>query len=85
MAQTAEDVALIMNVIAGYDGNDSTSANNKIEDYTKNLNDSIKGLKIGLPQQYFDKNLILSLQTIIYHLAIFREVGCPVTFKFKLS
>ena len=57
MAQTAEDVALIMNVIAGYDGNDSTSANNKIEDYTKNLNDSIKGLKIGLPQQYFDKNL----------------------------
>jgi aspartyl-tRNA(Asn)/glutamyl-tRNA(Gln) amidotransferase subunit A len=57
MTQTAEDAALIMNVIAGFDHHDSTSAEEPIDDYTAKLNNSIKGLKIGLPKQYFDKNL----------------------------
>ncbi len=57
MTQTAEDAALIMNVISGFDHNDSTSTEQPIDDYTAKLNNSIKGLKIGLPKQYFDKNL----------------------------
>ena len=57
MTQTAEDAALIMNVISGFDKHDSTSVDKKIEDYTKSLNNSIKGLKIGLPKQYFEENL----------------------------
>ena len=57
MTQTAEDAALIMNVISGFDHNDSTSTEKPIDDYSAKLNNSIKGLKIGLPKQYFDKNL----------------------------
>ncbi|MCZ6804520.1 MAG: Asp-tRNA(Asn)/Glu-tRNA(Gln) amidotransferase subunit GatA [Proteobacteria bacterium] len=57
MTQTAEDAALIMNVIAGFDERDSTSAEHSVDDYTTRLNDSIEGLKIGLPKQYFDAGL----------------------------
>lgn len=47
------DAALIMNSIAGYDFNDSTSANIKHPDYTKALINDVKGLKIGIPKEYF--------------------------------
>ncbi len=57
MTQTAEDAALMMNVIAGFDERDSTSAENPVDDYTEKLNDSIEGLKIGLPKEYFNEGL----------------------------
>ena len=57
MTQTAEDAALIMNIIAGFDEYDSTSTEKPTDNYTEKLNNSIKGLKIGLPKQYFDENL----------------------------
>lgn len=53
MAQTAEDCALLMNVMAGFDERDSTSAEVAVPDYTKTLNDSLKGLKIGIPENFF--------------------------------
>ena len=42
-----------MNVIAGHDEKDSTSVNQATPDYTKSLVNDIKGLKIGLPKEYF--------------------------------
>ena len=57
MTQTAEDAALMMNVIAGFDERDSTSAEHPVDDYTARLNDSIEGLRIGLPKQYFGEGL----------------------------
>ena len=57
MTQTAEDAALIMNIIAGFDEHDSTSTEKPTDNYTEKLNNSIKGLKIGLPKQYFDESL----------------------------
>ena len=57
MTQTAEDAALMMNVIAGFDERDSTSAEHPVDDYTEKLNDSIEGLKIGLPKEYFSEGL----------------------------
>ncbi len=57
MTQTAEDAALMLNVMAGFDERDSTSADKAVEDYTSRLNDSIEGLRIGLPKQYFDDAL----------------------------
>ena len=57
MTQTAEDAALIMNIIAGFDEHDSKSTEKPTDNYTEKLNNSIKGLKIGLPKQYFDENL----------------------------
>ncbi len=57
MTQTAEDAALLMNVMAGFDERDSTSADKPVDDYTANLDTSVEGLKIGLPTQYFDDAL----------------------------
>ncbi|MCL5260199.1 MAG: Asp-tRNA(Asn)/Glu-tRNA(Gln) amidotransferase subunit GatA [Gammaproteobacteria bacterium] len=53
MAKTAEDVALILQAIAGLDPKDSTSADFQVPDYCKNLEQPIQGLKIGLPKEYF--------------------------------
>ena len=65
MTQTAEDAALIMNIIAGFDEHDSTSTEKPIDNYTEKLNNSIKGLKIGLPKQYFDENLDNNVAEVI--------------------
>lgn len=53
MARTAEDCALMMQVMAGFDAKDSTSVDQPVADYSANLNDSLKGLRIGLPKEYF--------------------------------
>jgi len=47
------DCALVMNVIAGYDSRDSTSVPHPVPDYTQQLIPDIKGLKIGIPKEYF--------------------------------
>ncbi|MCG8378622.1 MAG: Asp-tRNA(Asn)/Glu-tRNA(Gln) amidotransferase subunit GatA [Proteobacteria bacterium] len=65
MTQTAEDAALIMNVIAGFDKRDSTSAEHPVDDYTSRLNDSIEGLKIGLPKEYFGEGLDSNIAKIV--------------------
>ena len=46
-----------MGVMAGFDERDSTSLDREVPDYAANLNDSIKGLKIGLPKEYFSEGL----------------------------
>ena len=66
LTRTAEDAALVMNAIAGFDERDSTSAENPVEDYTKHLNDSIEGLKIGIPKEYFDERLNPDISRIIH-------------------
>ena len=65
MTQTAEDAALIMNIIAGFDEHDSTSTEKPTDNYTEKLNNSIKGLKIGLPKQYFDESLDNNIAEVI--------------------
>jgi len=57
MTRTAEDAALLMNIMAGHDGRDSTCLDKAVPDYTQGLNDDIKGLKVGLPKEYFDAQL----------------------------
>ncbi len=54
MAHTAEDCALLMNVLAGHDERDSTCVNMPVPDYTAHLRRDIKGLRIGLPKQFFN-------------------------------
>ena len=56
-AQTAEDAALLLNVMSGFDEKDSTSVDQAVPDYSKNLNLAVKGLKIGLPKEYFGEGL----------------------------
>lgn len=57
MTRTAEDAALMLNVMAGMDPRDSTSVDEKVPDYTTTLNDSLDGLRIGLPKEYFSEGL----------------------------
>lgn len=54
MANSAEDIALVMNAMAGFDEKDSTSVDLPVPNYTAHLNESLKGLKVGLPKEYFD-------------------------------
>lgn len=53
ITRDVEDCAHVMNVISGYDSKDSTSINQAAPDYTKALVNDVKGLKIGLPKEYF--------------------------------
>ena len=52
MTKSVEDCALMLEAMAGFDEKDSTSINKKKENYSKNLTDKIKGLKIGIPKEY---------------------------------
>lgn len=57
LAPSAEDCALVLEAMAGFDPLDSTSVDQPVPSYTAHLNDSIKGLKIGLPEEYFGSGL----------------------------
>jgi len=57
MTQTAEDAAIVLKTIAGFDKRDSTSADKTVPDYEKSLNNSLEGLKIGIPKEYFSEGL----------------------------
>lgn len=57
LAQSAEDAALVLGVVAGFDDKDSTSVDLPVPDYTASLHQPLKGLKIGLPKEYFDDTL----------------------------
>ncbi len=51
------DAALVMNAIAGHDPRDSTSAKHSVPDYTKALTSDIKGMRIGIPKEYFTEGI----------------------------
>ena len=53
ITKDVEDAAILLNMIAGYDEKDTTSVNIEKKDYTKCLKNDVKGLKIGIPKEYF--------------------------------
>lgn len=57
IARSAEDAALLLNVMAGLDERDSTSADQAVPDYTASLKNSVRGLRIGIVRQHFDAGL----------------------------
>ncbi len=57
MTRSAEDAAMLLNVMSGFDPHDSTSVDGTIPDYTATLNDSLAGLRIGLPKEFFGEGL----------------------------
>jgi len=54
MTKTVEDCALVMNAVAGYDSNDPSSAKVPVSDYTKALTGNIRGLRVGVPKEFFE-------------------------------
>jgi aspartyl-tRNA(Asn)/glutamyl-tRNA(Gln) amidotransferase subunit A len=87
MAKTAEDTALLLRAMAGFDEHDSTSVNEPVPDYCDTLNDSIKGLRIGLPKEYFSSGLNNDVAKVIETAikeyeklgAIIEEISLPYT------
>lgn len=57
MARTAEDAAILLNAMASFDDKDSTCIDAEVPDYTANLNNSLEGLVIGVPKEYFGAGL----------------------------
>ncbi len=85
MAASAEDCAITLNVISGLDERDSTSVDRAVPDYTATLNDSIAGLRIGLPKEFFAEGLNPQVAEVIEQAikafeakgAIIKEVTLP--------
>ncbi|MES2408182.1 MAG: Asp-tRNA(Asn)/Glu-tRNA(Gln) amidotransferase subunit GatA [Pseudomonadota bacterium] len=76
MAKSAEDCALLMNVMAGFDERDSTSLERPAEDYTRDLEQPLAGLKIGLPREYFAEGLSADVGAAVEAaLAEYRKLG----------
>ena len=57
MSKTVEDAALVLSVIAGYDTRDSTCLNEPVPDYTSHVTKTVKGLKVGIPKEYFGEGI----------------------------
>jgi aspartyl-tRNA(Asn)/glutamyl-tRNA(Gln) amidotransferase subunit A len=79
MARTAEDCALLLNTMAGFDENDSTSLDETVPDYTATLNDSLQGVKIGLPKEFFTNDLDADVAEKIEAAAKeYEKMGCEL-------
>jgi len=85
LSKTAEDAALMTNVMAGLDRKDSTSIDKPVEDYTASLSNSLDGLKIGIPKQHFAEGLSSEVEQAIREAlveyenlgAIIKEIDLP--------
>ena len=79
MAISAEDCALMLNVMTGHDNKDSTSINRKKENYTNSLDKKIDGLKIGVPKEFFGDGLNSDVQKVIEEaLRYYEKLGAKI-------
>ncbi|OQS40072.1 Asp-tRNA(Asn)/Glu-tRNA(Gln) amidotransferase subunit GatA [Chromobacterium haemolyticum] len=79
IAQTAEDCALMLNVMAGFDQRDSTSLERAREDYARDLNQPLTGLKVGLPREYFAAGLSADVARAVDEaVAVLKKQGAQV-------
>lgn len=80
-SQNVEDSAYMLNVIAGTDLYDSTSIRDLEEkDYTKNLKDGVKGMKIGVPEEFFGEGLDEEIkETVLKSIEVLKENGAEVS------
>lgn len=76
---TAEDAALLMNAMAGFDPRDSTCADRPVPDYTANLGASLAGKRVGMPKEFFDAGLDpASAECIRTAIAVFESLGATI-------
>jgi len=64
-AHDITDTALMLEVICGHDKRDSTCVNQSVPEYRKTLNDPVKGLRIGVPREFFDKGLDSEIESSV--------------------
>ncbi|OGY27854.1 MAG: aspartyl/glutamyl-tRNA amidotransferase subunit A [Candidatus Woykebacteria bacterium RIFCSPHIGHO2_01_FULL_39_12] len=79
ITKTVEDSAILLNIISGFDSKDATSAVNKVPDYTKVLGKSVKGLKIGLPKEFFGEGISKDVkETILIAVKVLENLGAKI-------
>jgi len=79
LTRSAADAALLLGAMAGFDARDSTSVDVPVPDYSATLGDSIKGLKIGLPKEYFGEGLDPRVgQAIEAAIAEYKKLGAEI-------
>ncbi|MCG8024040.1 MAG: Asp-tRNA(Asn)/Glu-tRNA(Gln) amidotransferase subunit GatA [Candidatus Thiodiazotropha endolucinida] len=79
MTRSAEDAAMLLQAMAGFDSRDSTCADQPVPDYSATLNDSLRGLKIGLPREYFDAGLDSAVAASIDGaIGLYKQLGAEV-------
>jgi aspartyl-tRNA(Asn)/glutamyl-tRNA(Gln) amidotransferase subunit A len=79
MTQDVTDAALVMNAISGHDERDSTSVPCEVPDYTKSLNHNIKGMRLGIPKEYFVEGMQPEVaQAIETAIAKLEELGAII-------
>jgi aspartyl-tRNA(Asn)/glutamyl-tRNA(Gln) amidotransferase subunit A len=79
MAQNAEDLAFILQAIAGFDAKDSTSVKRPVSDYIQAINKPLKKLKIGLPACFFQPQVEQGIQEAIHTaVKVFTDLGAQL-------
>ncbi len=79
MCHTAEDCAAMMNVMSGHDPKDSTSIEREKENYLTDINNPIKGLKIGVPKEFFSEGLDPEVEKIIEQgISEYKKLGAEI-------
>lgn len=79
MAHSAEDLAIILQAMAGFDEHDSTSANMPIPNYSSDLNKPIKSIRIGLPRCFFHPEVAVDVQqAILTAVKLFEQAGAEI-------
>jgi aspartyl-tRNA(Asn)/glutamyl-tRNA(Gln) amidotransferase subunit A len=79
MAKSAADLAVLLSAVAGYDARDSTSLERPSEDYGRELERSIMGLRIGLPKEFFGDGLAADVGRAVQGAVDeYRRLGCRV-------
>jgi len=79
LAKTVEDIALIMNVIAGNSEHDATTPDIPVPDYTKFLKKDLKGLTVGVPKEFFGEGVEAEVaDTIHREIEVLKKLGATV-------
>ena len=79
LAHTAEDLAMVLDVMAGYDERDSTCVDRPKDDYAGGLSQGVKGLRIGVPKEYFSAGLARDVaEPILAAIEEYKRLGASV-------
>ncbi|MDD5274856.1 MAG: Asp-tRNA(Asn)/Glu-tRNA(Gln) amidotransferase subunit GatA [Methylovulum sp.] len=80
MARSAEDAAILLQTMAGFDEKDSTSVDQPVPDYSAGLDKPLAGLKVGLPKEFFGEGLSADVaQVLLAAIDEYRKLGAQVT------
>ena len=79
ITKDVKDTAILLNIISGHDEKDTTSANIEKKDYTKALKNDVKGLKIGVPKEYFEDGINSEVkQAVLNAIEEYKAMGAEV-------